>query len=130
VRGGGAMRIGYPLKRLRTKLSRKERRRVINRAMLILTTNRSYRIKGIRNGSAVKTMRRKVKGERSLRIGKNRWYIARGSKARIVFKTRGKRVLEVGLADRRLTRTARIAKRTLASWELKPKAKKKPKKKK
>jgi hypothetical protein len=129
VRGGGAMRIGYPLKRLRTKLSRKERRRVINRAMVILTTNKRFRIKGIRRGSKVKTLRRKFKGEKSFRIGQNRWYIAKGSKARVVFKTRRNRVIEVGLADKRLTRTKRIAKRTLASWEIKPKAKKKAKKK-
>ena len=58
-------------------------------------------------------------------MGKNTWYIVRGSNARIVFKTRGHEVLELGLADKRLTRTTRIAKRTIASWELQPKPKKK-----
>ena len=125
VRGGGAMRIGYPLKRLRAKLSRKERKRVFSRAMLILTTNGKYRIGGIRKGSTVRSMRRRFRGERRFKVGKNTWYIVRGSKARIVFKTRGTRVLEVGLADKRLTRTTRIAKRTIASWELQPKPKKK-----
>jgi hypothetical protein len=132
VQGGGAMRIGYPLKRLRAKLRRKERRRVINRAQLILTTSRLYRIGGIRNGSTVASMRRKFRGEKSFRVGKNRWYVVKGTRARIVFKTRGKRVLEVGLADRRLTGSTRAAKRTISSWELskpKKKAKKKAKKK-
>jgi hypothetical protein len=118
VRGGGAMRIGYPLRRYRRKISRKERRRVRDRALVILTTSKHYRIKGVRNGSRVSTLRRRFRGERRFKIGRNTWYIVRGSKSRLVFKTRGKRVLEVGVADRRLTRSRRSAKRLLASWRL------------
>ena len=50
-------------------------------------------------------MRRRFRRERRYRVGKNTWYLARGKRSRIVFKTRGKRVLEVGLADKRLTST-------------------------
>jgi hypothetical protein len=65
-----------------------------------------------------KTLRKRLKRERGIRIGKNVWWLVKGKKARIVFKTRGSKVLEIGLADARLTRTNRAAKRTLRTWEL------------
>ena len=87
------------------------------RAVLVLTTSRHYAIKGVRHGSTRKTLKRRVRGLRSFRIGKNRWYIARGSKARLVFKVRGGRVQEVGLAEMGLTRRSAAARRFLGSFD-------------
>jgi hypothetical protein len=51
-------------------------------------------------------------------VGGNVWYLARGRHARLLFKTRHGRVLEVGIGDGRLTRSRRGAKRYLGAWRL------------
>jgi hypothetical protein len=43
--------------------------------------------------------------------------VARGRKARVLFRTRHGRVREMGLADRRLTATRRGAGRLLRAWD-------------
>jgi hypothetical protein len=92
------------------------RRRRGDRAVLLLTTSAHYAIRGVRHGSPVRSLRRRFRRARSFRIGRNRWYVARGRRARLVFKTQGGRVEEVGIAERRPTRTARMAKRFLRSF--------------
>jgi hypothetical protein len=114
AKGGGSFRIGYPTSRL----SRTARKLARKRAIVILTSSKRFKAKGTRPGSSVKRMRRRLHGERRLRIGRNTWYLARGRKATLVYKTRGRKVLDVGIADRRLTRTRRGARRMLRSWEL------------
>jgi hypothetical protein len=92
------------------------RRRGATRAVLILTTSPHYAIKGIRHGSTRRALRRRLRRARSVKVGRNRWYLARGRRARLVFKTHGGRVEEVGIAALRPTRRARVAKRFLRSF--------------
>jgi hypothetical protein len=113
LRGGGHIRIGY-LSQVNRSLSRRPRRG--DRAVLILTTSRHYKLRGVGHGSSVRALKRRFRGERSLHVGRNRWYVARGAKARIVFKTFRGRVEEVGIASLRLSRGARRAKRFLRSF--------------
>ncbi len=115
--GGGSLGIGYPTARMNRPLGRSERRRVRNRAVLALTTSRRYRIRGVTRGSSVRSLRRRVRGERRLRVGRNVWYLARGRYSTLAFRTRGGRVREVGLADRQLTRTMRGSKHVLRAWQ-------------
>ena len=115
LQGGGHIRIGY--------LSRRAAKRLLSAqatsdpAVLLLTTSTRYSINGVRHGSARATLKRRVRGLRSFVIGNNRWYIARGSKARLVFKVRGARVQEIGLANMKLTRRSTVARRFLGSFE-------------
>ena len=60
----------------------------------------------------------RLRGERSYRVGRNRWYMARGAKATLVFRTRGGRVRAVGLASRRLTASPAATRRLLRAWQL------------
>ncbi len=103
IAGGGFLRIGYPNRRLNRGLSRPVRRRIRGRAVLVVTSSRRYRLRGVRVGSDVRVMRRRLRGERRVRIGPNVWYVARGRGSRHVFKTRGGKVREIGIADKRLT---------------------------
>ena len=112
--GGGHIRIGYMTDRKLARFARRPRRG--DRAVLILTTSRRYALRGVKHGTRVRTLRRRFRGARSFRIGRNRWYVARGRKARMVFKTRRGRVEEVGIAEKGPTRTARRAKRFLRSF--------------
>ena len=96
-----SMRIGY---------GRSGRFR--NRAVLLLTTSRRYRALGLRPGSRFKRPR----GTACHRIGANRWYLVRRRGATIVLRVRRGRVAELGLADRRLTRTRSASRRFLKSF--------------
>jgi hypothetical protein len=114
IRGGGHIRIGYMTKRTLGKFARRRRRG--DRAVLILTTSRHYAIRGVRHGSRVRTLRKRFRRARSFRIGRNRWYVAPGRRTRLVFKTHRRRVEEIGIAERRPTRTRRRAKRFLRNF--------------
>jgi len=87
-----------------------------DRAALILVSSRHYRIRGVRPGSSLRTLRRRVPRLRRFHIGANLWYVAPGRSARLVFKVRRGRVLEVGLADRRLARGAKSTRSFLRSF--------------
>ena len=98
IAGGGSLRIGY---------------RRNGRAVLLLTTSKRYRIKGLRRGSRVSKLRQRLRGERRFKVGRNTWYLAPGGASTLVFKTRRGRVREIGIADKRLTRGRAGAKRLL-----------------
>jgi hypothetical protein len=100
LRGGGHVRIGY----------------MTRRAVLLLTTSRHYAVRGVRNGSTLRLLRRRLGRMWSFRIGRNRWYVARGRRVRLVFKTHRGRVEEVGIADPRSSTTPRRAKRFLRGF--------------
>jgi metallophosphoesterase (TIGR03767 family) len=111
-----ATRVGYPSRGFRTRMSRRDRSRVRGRAVLALSSHPAYSIRRIRAGSTVGAMRRRFRGERRFEVGRNTWYLARGSRARIVFRTYRNRVREVGLADRRLTSSRSGARRFLRAF--------------
>jgi hypothetical protein len=116
--GSRAIRVGYPSRSYRTRMSRRTRRRVKGKAVLALTSHPAYHVKRVRNGTSTRTMRRRFRGERRFRVGKNVWYLVRGKRSRILFKTRRGKVREVGIADRRLTRSRRSARRFLRAFSL------------
>ncbi|HEX8074778.1 MAG TPA: hypothetical protein VF545_07340, partial [Thermoleophilaceae bacterium] len=66
--------------------------------------------------STVTDLRRTLHRPRRVVLGRNTWFAKRGSRATFVFKTRSGRVLEVGVADRRLTRGRGALRRFLRSW--------------
>jgi hypothetical protein len=113
VAGGGRLRVGYPTARLRRALARAERRRVAGRAVVALTSSPRVAVAGIGPRASVASLRRALGRPRRTAVGPNTWFTARGRTARLVFKTRAGRVLEVGIADRRLTRKPR---RFLRAW--------------
>jgi len=114
VAGGGSFRIGYPTARL----SRRERARARGRVILIVTSSGRFAVRGVRPGATIRALRQRLRGERRTTVGRNVWYLAPGRAATLAYKTRGRRVLAVGLADRRLTGDVRASRRFLRSWEL------------
>jgi hypothetical protein len=113
---GRAIGVGYPSRRLRRGLGRRERRRTRGRAVLILTTSRHLRVRAARVGTRTRILRRRLHRERRYRVGRNIWYLARGKRSTLVFKTRAGRVRSLGIADRRLTRTRRGQRRFLRGF--------------
>ena len=112
--GGGSFRIGYPTARL----SRRQRAIARRRAILVITSSRRFRVAGVRPGAGVRGLRRRLRGERRFRVGRNTWFLVRGRATTSTYKTRGGKVRAVGIADRRLTRGGRASRRFLRSWEL------------
>ena len=87
--GGGFLRVGY----------------AGDRSVIALSSNRAQRLSGIKVGSTVKTVRRRLRGERSYRAGSFRWYVSTASRARVVIQTRRGKVVQMGLADKKRTST-------------------------
>ncbi len=123
-KGGGSLRAGYPTRRLTSKLSRKTRKRIGSKAILLLTTSKAFRLSRSKVGTGTKTLGRRLKGERRVRVGRNIWYVAKGKKARILFRTQKGKVRELGIADRRLTTTRAATVRLLRAWDKRGKTRK------
>ena len=70
--------------------------------MLILTTSKRARVRGLTAGS--RAGRRALRGARRVRAGRETWYLVAGRGARQVVRVRRGRVIEVGIADTRLTK--------------------------
>ena len=129
-KGGGSLRVGYPTSRLSSKLGKKTRKRIKSKAIYMGTTSKAFSISKLKVGSSTKTLRKRLKGEKRYVVGKNAWYVAKGKKARILIRTRKKKVLELALADKRLTATKTGTVRVLRAWDKRGKTKAKAKKKK
>jgi hypothetical protein len=117
MQGGGTMRVGYPTRRLNSKLSARTRKKLSDKAVFAVSTSKRFRIRKLAVGSRVSTLRKRLKGERSYVIGKNRWYVAAGSRSRLVFSTRRGRIREMGIASKSLSRTRTASVRLLRAWD-------------
>jgi hypothetical protein len=102
VDGGGALRIGYAPNSLALAAARRPRGRLQGRTVLILTTSKRARVRGLSAGS--RTSRRVLRRARRVRAGREDWYLLAGRGARQVVRVRRSRVIEVGIADTRLTK--------------------------
>ena len=111
------LRVGYPTARLNRSLGRTTRRRLRNRAILVLTSSRRFPLARVRVGQSTRTLRRRLRGERSVVVGKNRWYFTSASKSRLVFRVQGGKVREVGLAAGSITRSRLRTARLLRAWD-------------
>lgn len=91
---GGGIRLGY--------------RR--GRVAVATTGNRHYTLRGLRAGARSRTLGRSTR----IRIGSNVWYlVANGAHSRGLVEVRRGVVTEVGIVERRLTRTRGAAKQLL-----------------
>jgi len=111
LRDGGVVRVAYPTHRERSRLSRSERRRIGHESIFVLTTSRSLRIRGVGRGMGVRALHRRIGRGARVRVGRNLWYFRKGRNSRHIFKIQDGRVREMGIADARLTRGRKRAKR-------------------
>jgi hypothetical protein len=113
---GGLTRIGYPSPKLTRFLAPAMRRRLRGRAVLILTTSTHYSLRGLRPGARVRALGAAVAKRRRFKVGANVWHVAAGRRSALLFKVRGGRIREVGVADGRLMRGRLAARRFLRSF--------------
>lgn len=87
--------------------------RLRSRAALLASNSRHLPVAGIRAGSSTAALRRRLRGERRVRVGRDTWYLSPGPRATRVFRTNDGRVREAGIAARSVTRTPADAGRFL-----------------
>jgi beta-glucosidase len=117
LRRGAGIRVGYPSRRELHSLSRRARRRVSGRAVLLLAANRHYALGPVRPGMTLRHARRIARLGRGYHVGRNVWYLlAAHGRVRGVLRTRAGHVQEVGVADRGLTAGRAAAARLLRSF--------------
>ena len=114
--GGPGIRVGYASAAILRRQTHRGARRLRGRAVIILTANRRYALRGIHPGArATAATRRRLHARRALRIGANRWYFVTLPGGTGVVKVTGAKVSEVGIANRGLSHTAPARRRLLAT---------------
>ncbi|HWE58286.1 MAG TPA: hypothetical protein VG228_01225, partial [Solirubrobacteraceae bacterium] len=112
----GGIRAGYPSRRLLLPLRSRQRRRLQNRVVLLLTATPYYALRGVRPGAALTAARRVLKLGRPFHIGLNYWYLAPNGADRAALKVRHGIVEEIGIANSTLTASRRAAFRFFTSF--------------
>ncbi len=111
------MRIGYPTRRLSSKISKRSRKRIRRKAVLAISSSKRFRVGKVRTGMRLPALRERLRGERRYRVGRSVWFTARGERSRLLFRTQKGKVREVGLADKALTSTKLGTQRFLRAWD-------------
>jgi ABC-2 type transport system ATP-binding protein len=112
----GGIRVGYASPVLLRELPTRQRATTRNRAVLILTANHHYAIKGVRPATHLSAARRRLKLERPFHVGRNDWYLASDGKIRAVLKVRHGEIDEIGIASKPLTATRASAAKFLRTF--------------
>jgi hypothetical protein len=74
--------------------------------MALIVSNGGYLpVAGVRVGSSTAALRRRLRDEHPVRVGRDTWYVAARPRATLVFRTSDGRVREAGIAARSATRT-------------------------
>lgn len=97
------IRVGYPSAALLRSETRAARRRLRGRAVLVLTANRRYLLRGVRPASRLAPVARRLRVGRPLHVGRNDWYFVTRGAANGILKVRHGVIEEIGLADKALT---------------------------
>jgi beta-glucosidase len=116
--GGPGIRVGYPSGRLLRRLGSHERRRVRNRAVLLLTGNRIYGLHGVRAHDTLGHARKHLRLSRPFHVGRNTWYLFSNGPSRGVLKVQHGHVAEIGIANKGVTAGRGAANRFLRSFRL------------
>ena len=110
------IRAGYPSAALRRRLSPRMARQVNGRIVIALTANRRYTLDGIRPGTRLATVARRLRGERPFHIGRNTWYVLAGRASHGLLKVQGQTIREVGILSPSLSAGRAAQRRILTSF--------------
>jgi hypothetical protein len=95
--------VGYASPALLKIIPAHQRKRLVGRAMWASTTNSFYASHGIRVGTRIASARKALKLTGPIRVGRNTWYLAPNGASTAVFKTSGRIITEIGIANKKLT---------------------------
>jgi uncharacterized protein len=112
----GGIRVGYASPKLLRWLSPAQRRAVRGRVVMALTASRHYSLDGVRPGTRLAAVAKRLKLGKGLHVGLNWWYFAPGSASHGLLKVRHGRIEEIGIANAQLTQTRRTQWRFMTSF--------------
>jgi hypothetical protein len=107
----GGIRVGYASPVLLHTLSHSQQRRARGRDVLVLTANHHYALRGVRPGTRLATVARRLRAGQGFHVGLNWWYLTPNGQSRGVLKVRRGVIEEIGIANSRLTNTRQAARR-------------------
>lgn len=110
----GGIRVGYASPDWLRTLSGGAWRRLTGRVVLVLTSNRHYTLHGVRVGTSLASVPRRLRVGAAFPVGRNRWYLAPDGPSYGVLKVRHGVIEEVGIATAQLTGARRSAQLTAA----------------
>lgn len=97
--GGGATHVRYASRHLLLRMPAHSRRRLLGRAVLVLTASPHYSLGRVKIGTPQKRAVRALKLSRGHRVGKTTWYLKRVHRGERVIKIRRGRVGEIGVVS-------------------------------
>ncbi len=110
------VRVGYASPKLVRAVSRRARRGLENRVVLILTANPHYALRGVRANTRLAAVARRLHVGRAFHVGLNFWYLCPNGSSRGILKVRHGRIEEIGVASRSLTSSRALARRYLRTF--------------
>jgi hypothetical protein len=110
------VRVGYASPKLLGALPRTQRHTFRSRVVWASTSDIYYTVKGVRPRMSVSSARHDLKLEKPFHLGRNDWYLAPNGQSTAVLKVRHGIIEEIGIGDKRLTRSRRADLAFLASF--------------
>jgi beta-glucosidase len=107
--GAGGIRAAYPSPKLLRTLSSRQQRRLRGRAILLLTASRHYAVRGVRPGTRLAAVARRLHAGRGYRVGANTWYLVPDGAVRGVLKVQRGVIQEIGITYAELGSTRQEA---------------------
>ncbi len=104
------IRGSYPTPTLLRKLSRKDRRHLKGRLVLLLTANSFYALHGVHPGTPLRKAAKRLHAKHGIKIGRNTWYVVSNGASRGILKVQKGIIREVGIATKPLTRNRSASK--------------------
>lgn len=114
---GWGIRVAYPTSALLRSVPAKDRGGLRGRIVIALTANPFYAFRKAKPGMRISAELKRLKLGKPFHIGANEWYVASASPGNAVFKVRHGVIQEVGLLNKRLTRTRSEQSRFLRSFK-------------
>ncbi|MGI9185713.1 MAG: LVIVD repeat-containing protein [Solirubrobacteraceae bacterium] len=109
------IRVGYPSRAVLRSLSHRAQGRIRGRAVLALTSNPHFALRGVHPGARLAPVAKRLRAGRGIRIGRNTWYVLPAGPSRGVLKVKHGVIEEIGIADKSLTANRAATRRLLAN---------------
>ncbi|HEY3727860.1 MAG TPA: CocE/NonD family hydrolase [Solirubrobacteraceae bacterium] len=110
------IRVGFPSPGLLRTIPRRQRGGSRGKVVLALTANRHYALHGVKPGTRLSKVARRLHVSQPFHVGRNSWYLTPGKSTRGVLKVRHGVVQEVGVAQQRMARTRAQGRRFFRSF--------------
>lgn len=111
----GGIRVGYASPTL-VRGRPRSIKRLKGDVVLVLTANDHYALHGVRVGTRLSKVARRLRVGKGFQVGRNRWYLDPNGPSRGILKVRHGVIEEVGIANATLTRTRKATRRFLRGF--------------